>query len=278
MIVQDLDNRESSGVVTAAQLAERTRGIAVALKALTAIRAFGVTVGPSLVFDLFLAGAAIETARGRLIHAPRNTRERDLRILTILGDTVLAAYALFFRPWMQRWGATDVEKRKGLPGDELVLNPWKESTRAITVKAPVEDVWPWVAQIGQDRGGFYSYEWLENLAGCRITNADRLHPEWQDRQMGEVVKLHPATGCTVARFEPGYAIVLNGWGAFVVEPKGPRASRVIVRTRTAGLRSSLFDLLLLELPHFVMERRMLKGIKRRAESGGGRRAHQLSGY
>ena len=66
---------------------------------------------------------------------------------------------------------------KALPGDGLVLEPAIESTRAIIIRAPVEEVWPWLAQIGQDRGGFYSYEWLENLAGCRMRNADRVHPE-----------------------------------------------------------------------------------------------------
>ena len=95
---------------------------------------------------------------------------------------------------MQRWGATDEERRKPLPGDELVADPVTTSTRAITVDAPVEAVWPLLAQIGQDRGGFYSYDWLENLAGCKMHNADRVHPERQQRVIGEVVKLHWALG------------------------------------------------------------------------------------
>lgn len=65
-----------------------------------------------------------------------------------------------------------------LPGDELVEDPGIQTTRALTIDAAVRDVWPWLAQIGQDRGGFYSYEWLENLAGCRMRNAWRIHPEW----------------------------------------------------------------------------------------------------
>src|SRR5947209_19113016 len=91
---------------------------------------------------------------------------------------------------MMHWGATDEERLKRVPCDELVPDPITTSTRAITVNTPVEVVWPWLAQIGQDRGGFYSYDWLENLAGCKMDNADRIHPEWQQRAIGEVVKLH----------------------------------------------------------------------------------------
>ena len=155
---------------------------------------------------------------------------------------------------------------KPLPGDELVPNPAIESTRIITVNAPVEEVWPWLAQIGQDRGGFYSYEWLENLAGCRMRNADRIHPEWQHREVGERVFLHPAFGLKVASFESGRAIVLEGWGPFVVEPIDEKSTRVIIRSRVPRrLDVLLYYLLTFEIPHFVMERRMLLGIKERAE-------------
>jgi len=81
--------------------------------------------------------------------------------------------------------------------------------RAVQIAAPAHVVWPWIAQIGQDRGGFYSYTWLENLAGCRMHNADRIHPEWQQRAAGETVLLHPASGLKVMRFEPGSALVLE---------------------------------------------------------------------
>jgi hypothetical protein len=80
------------------------------------------------------------------------------------------------------------------------------------VEAPREAVWPWLAQIGQDRGGFYSNEWLENLAGCRMRNAERIHPEWQHREIGEKVMLHPLNGLPVKRFAPGREIGLEGWG------------------------------------------------------------------
>jgi hypothetical protein len=77
----------------------------------------------------------------------------------------------------------------------------------VTINAPIEKVWPWLAQLGQDRGG-YSYEWLENLAGCEMKNADRIHTQWQHRELGETVHLHPAGGMRVNVFEPGHALGL----------------------------------------------------------------------
>ena len=87
-------------------------------------------------------------------------------------------------------------------------------------RAPIEAVWPWLAQLGQERGGFDSYEWLENLAECEMRNADRIHPEWQHREVGEIVHLHPAGGLRVSLFEPGRALGLDGWGTFSLEPVG----------------------------------------------------------
>src|SRR5512136_466510 len=88
-----------------------------------------------------------------------------------------------------RWGATGDEVRQALPGDELVLHPKWSYTNAITVRATAAEVWPWLAQMGQGRGGFYSYEFLENLVGCGIHNADRILPEFQNLQVGDGDKL-----------------------------------------------------------------------------------------
>jgi hypothetical protein len=141
-----------------------------------------------------------------------------------------------------------------------------QTTRAITVDAPVDEVWLWLAQIGQERGGFYSYEWLENLAGCEMRNADRIHPEWQDREIGETVLLHPAAGLKVTRFEPPRLFALENWGCWVVEPIDGDRTRLIVRGRTPrGVARLAYSVLLLEIPHFIMERKMLLGIKARAE-------------
>src|ERR1035437_10048332 len=95
--------------------------------------------------------------------------------LSLLGLALAGGlvYAFALRPWFLRWSATSAELSKPLPGDDGVGQPMSGCTRAITIDAPPEKVWPWIAQIGQGRGGFYSYTWLENLVGCKIVNADR---------------------------------------------------------------------------------------------------------
>lgn len=222
-----------------------------------AARAFGVMIAGSVALHtttgLSLASIA-KAARARRRPHP----------LAVIGAAAGAAY-LALRRRMLRWGATDDELQKELPGDELVPGEPVASTRAVTIAAPVEDVWPWLAQIGQDRGGFYSYEWLENLAGCRMRNADRIHPEWQHRARGDIVRMHWAFGMPVALFEPNRALALKGWGAFVLEPLDPRHTRLIARGHRKPGVAGLWDLLLIEVPHFLMERKMLLGIKTRAE-------------
>jgi len=196
-------------------------------------RGFGVMIGPSLLLDLCAAASTLAVITNQIVR-PKKRLARLLWVPAILGAGLPWVYALVIRPWHLRWGATEAEIGKPLPGDELVPNPTIESTRGITVHAPLEEVWPWLAQIGQDRGGFYSYEWLENLAGCCMRNSDRIYPEWQHREVGERVFLHPAFGLKVMAFEPGKAIVLEGWGPFVVEPIDENRTRVILRSRVPG--------------------------------------------
>lgn len=98
-----------------------------------------------------------------------------------------------------------------LPGDDLVPGATVVATHGIDIAAPPQDVWPWVAQLGQERAG--TYAWAENLVGCRITNADRIHPEWQNPQPGDVFRLHPDMGLRVAEIDTGTALVVTGFGA-----------------------------------------------------------------
>jgi hypothetical protein len=184
-------------------------------------------------------------------------------LFSLAGTAGLAGYVLFIRPWLLYWGATAEDRSRELPGDELVPEVGVQTTRAVTIEAPVEDVWPWLAQIGQDRGGFYSYEWLENLAGCRMRNADRIHPEWQQREVGETVKLHWASGLKLERFEPNRLYAFKGW-YFALEPDNG-TTRLFARGRYRRGLASIAYALLLELPHFIMERKMLLGIKERAQ-------------
>jgi hypothetical protein len=142
-----------------------------------------------------------------------------------------------------------------LPGDGLVPRPVYETTRAVTIEAPPAAVWPWIVQMGQGRAGFYSYDWLENLFGLEIHNADRIHPEWQDLAPGDTVRLAPADqygGRAVMRvvhLDPNRALVFGpavetpedleaaattgaGTWAFVLNRRAHDQTRLIVRTRS----------------------------------------------
>jgi hypothetical protein len=90
---------------------------------------------------------------------------------------------------MYTWGASDDEIKAVLPGDEFVSAHTPRTTRAVTIDAPISAVWPWLAQIGEDRGGFYSYSVLERAVGAHIENTNTIHPEWQDVHVGDTVWL-----------------------------------------------------------------------------------------
>jgi len=183
----------------------------------------------------------------------------------IVGVLALAAYLFVLAPWSRRWGATSQEVHAPLPGDELIAHPGLKMTRAVTVDAPVDAVWPWLAQLGQDRAAFYSYDWLENLAGCHLRNADRIHPEWQHREVGDTVLLHPASGVKLARFEPDRVYAFEGGWYFVLDPMPGARTRLLARSHLPRGVPSLVYAVFIELPHFVMERKMLLGIRARAE-------------
>jgi hypothetical protein len=205
-----------------------------------------------------------------------------------LSAVVGGLYATLGRRWIRQWGATQEEVRRPLPGDGLLAEAVYETTHAIDIDAPPEDVWPWLVQMGQGRGGFYSYEWVENLGGLDIHSVDRLVPEYQELAEGDLVRLAPNTGLVVAAVEPPRALVLRAtadmatkrppersdpgyfdWSwAFVVEPVGTMGSRLLIRLRAdtaAGLPFSLVGPLVWEPLHFLMERKMLRGIRERAE-------------
>ncbi len=198
----------------------------------------------------------------------------------VLGSA--AAYLLVVRPWQLRWGATDEERDAPLDGDDLIANPDLITTRAITVRAVADQVWPWVAQLGQGRGGFYSYDALENLVGCDIHSADRVVAEWQDIKVGDQVKLAPEVGLGVTVVEQGRALVLRGgvpmgtgpppfdftW-AFVLREQPEGTTRLLVRERYAYTkRWAGFLVEPVEVVSFLMSQRMLRGIRDRVERAG----------
>lgn len=234
-----------------------------------AARACSVMYGPPAVLDL-LALASMGVLARAVIRRMRGTQSTcsAARLVTPLAGAVVAAMAAYLtlgRRWLRCWGATPDECSRPLPGDSDVPSPAITSTWAVTIDAPVDQVWPWLAQIGHDRGGFYSYAWLENLAGCQLHNADEIHPEWQQREVGETVLLHPSAGLPLSVFEPGHALALKGWGSFVLEPIDPGRCRLITRSRVKRGWPAVMYALLMEIPHFIMQRKMMLEIKARAE-------------
>jgi hypothetical protein len=205
--------------------------------------------------------------------------DRALNSRLIALGSAAAAAITFLRGRYLRWGATDEEANMALAGDELLPDADLTATRAVTVRAAAAGVWPWIAQLGQGRGGFYSYDFLENLVGCDIHSADRIVPEWQAINVGDQVNLHPEVGLVVALVDPERVLVLRGgvpmgrtqppydftW-AFIVRPGPAGASRLLVRERYSYSRRWA-PLLVepVELISFVMSQRMLRGIRERAE-------------
>jgi hypothetical protein len=193
--------------------------------------------------------------------------------------TAIVVAALLRRRYL-RWGATDDDVSVALPGDELVSRPGLTATRGVTIRAAADGVWPWIAQLGQGRGGFYSYDFLENLIGCDIHSADRIVPEWQRVEVGAQVKLAPEVALTVAFVEPPRALVLRGeipmgrmpapydftW-AFVLRAGPGGSTRLVVRERYGYLRRwAPLIVEPAELISFVMSQRMLRSIRSRAEN------------
>jgi hypothetical protein len=202
---------------------------------------------------------------------------------------LLVLLNLALRPWYMDWGATAAELHQAYPGDQLAPDVLSVATRGITIHAPVKKVWPWIVQVGEDRAGFYSYTCLENLFLADMHNADRLNPEWQSRQVGDTVWLarkdryHGTARTVVALYQPGQAMVLvsppdyeklvrtgppiDGAWTFILEPDGEHSSRLIMRSRggAPGLFKRAFGCFIFDPAHFIMERGMMLGIKRRAE-------------
>src|SRR6266699_219190 len=177
------------------------------------------------------------------------------------------------------WGATDQEIGDPLAGDDLISNPDMVATRAMTIRASAERVWPWIAQLGQVRGGFYSYDRLENLVGCNIHSSNRILREWQEIKVGDEIRLAPQIGLAVAFVEQGRSLVLRGgipmgkraapydftW-AFTLHEGPDRTTRLLVRERYVYTRAwARLIVEPTELLSFVMSQKMLRGIRDRAE-------------
>jgi hypothetical protein len=220
-------------------------------------------------------------ARGKLMGMSSvKTARRRTRAATIAvcASGSLAALALSGRTRLLRWGASDEEIAGPQPGDDLIWDADVSATRAITICRSPDVVWPWVAQLGQGRGGFYSYDFLENLLGFDIHSADRVVPEWQQLEVGDEVRLAASVGLKAVIVEPGRALVLQGslpiaqrppfdstW-AFILREQPDGTTRLLSRERY-GYKRWWAPLVVqpTQAVSFVMSRKMLLGIRDRAE-------------
>lgn len=226
------------------------------------------------------------------------TRTRTAAPSQLLAGGALIAGTLAGAPVLRRrynrWGATDEELARPMPGDELVVDPKLTYTRAITIDAPPEDVWPWLVQYGQGRGGFYSYDAVENLIGCDIHSTDEILPEHQHLAVGDLIRSggRDTFPCwIVMQVDPPSTLVLQGAGTpaavdvpeivdevpergyvastwqWLLEPVDDgRRTRLLVRQRLTYSPNQSVLWHVIEPLNFVMERKMLLGIKARAEA------------
>ena len=204
-------------------------------------------------------------------------------LLVILAVAVL--YWFPIRRWMSRWGTTPPELTRVMAGDSLLVEPTYSGTMAVTVNAPPEEIWPWLVQIGYQRGGLYSYDWLDRLFGyLDRPSADRILPEFQHLAVGDKIPLGQGPSWPVAVVENDRALVLDmtnmgafDWvwqfGLYPVDEKRTRlVSRSCVRTQRWWARLATYAI---EPAGFIMTRRMLLGIKQRAEGLASARAGDL---
>jgi len=204
--------------------------------------------------------------------------KKFLKSIGILaGLAVLAVIVIVaLMPWMDRWGATDDEITASFSGDELIPSPRIVYTRAVSINASPEEIYPWIVQLGADKGGMYSYTWFETyVLQCPQANADRIHDEWQDLKVGDKVLMCPDVNAPpafdVALVEQDRTIVLGHqvdgiWSdvwQFNLLPQADGTTQLILRSRDAK-EGWLWDVM--RPGEFIMVRGMMLGIKERAET------------
>jgi hypothetical protein len=187
-------------------------------------------------------------------------------------------YGWFVRPRILDWGSTPEEQQAPLPGDDLTPNGATITTRAVTIAAPASDVWQWVVQMGQDRAGFYTHNWVERSLRSGIPDVREVHPEWQHLEAGDLMRTNrdmggKPMGWPVVEVEPGHSIVVRskslplGTYAFVLRPINDTSTRFVIRDRAVWWRREwLFKVLVYEPLHAYMETGVLQGVRQRAEA------------
>lgn len=235
-----------------------------------------------LAIDLLVVAALLRTRKPDAVLGGIGAERPNTRVIDRAAIVALAALTVLVlaRPLVMRWGSTSAELGSALPGDDPRVRPTYQIQHAVTIRAPADRIWPWLVQLGEDRGGFYSYAALERLVGLHVRNADRIHTEWQDLAVGDTVfSTHAGWlgqrrrfGWRVTMLRPDTVLVLEKWGAFVLVPNGSDRTRLIVRTRgdgpdgPASVALAPLGFLVFEPIHFVMERKMLLTVKARVEA------------
>lgn len=199
--------------------------------------------------------------------------KRGLAVLTLIG-AVMLIYLLWARPYQLRWGATDTEVERPMPGDELNFSPSFLATRAITIHGKPDEIWPWLQQMGYGRAGFYGYDIFENLGSPRgIKSAESILPEFQQFTIGDEVPISPAGGLTFQAIERNQYLVWggeDGWGGltWALYPVDDDHTRLVSRirwsyswTKPAQFVTELFT----EFTDHLAVRKILQGIKARVE-------------
>jgi hypothetical protein len=204
--------------------------------------------------------------------------KKFLKLVLVLITVTVVGVGLtaFLLPWMDAWGASPDEIAASFPGDELVPSPRYIYNRVVSVNAAPEEIYPWLVQMGAEKGGMYTYSWFEtNILRCELINADRIHEEWQRLGVGDKVRMCPGDSgppaYEVALLETDHALVLGHqadgtwtdvW-QFILVPQEDGRTRLIARGRST-MTGTLWDVI--RPGQFIMERGMLLGIKERAEA------------
>jgi hypothetical protein len=190
-------------------------------------------------------------------------------IIVCANGVAVVAYLLVIRPWQLRWGATEKEVERAMPGDELVTEPDLDTTRAVTVEASPEEIWPWLVQMGYRRAGFYSYDRLDNAG---IPSAERILPEYQDLKVGDEIPIDRVNRMKVVVLESPRVMAWNlpgigftwAWGLY---PEGEGRTRLVSRIHMKYVWKFpvILGYFMIDVGDFIMMRKCMLGIKRRAE-------------
>lgn len=226
----------------------------------------------TLLFETFVVGRNLNLTQIIAAYDLSNGQYWGLVLLWIGIMPLVLFYLLGFRHYINNWGATDFERVLPINGVELLRSPRIESTHALTVQTNPENIWPWLIQMGEGRGGFYSYSWLENLVGCKIKNAAHIIPRFQNLKRNDSISLHSkAPKLKVTVFDVNQTLAFEGW-IFHLEKMEKNKTRLMSRIYTEAkpemgfLYNFIMTSFLFDFVHFIMSRKQLLTIKRLCES------------